>query len=391
VKGTNTSPFSALTTITADGEFNGLTLGYGYTGTVNAGGSLNINGNVSIFGGTLTADSGSNLKLGVGGNPDVLSFGEAYFEGTPTLDMDVNITTATPADKPPVPVTMNIQGPGTIDRTVTNAGNLNFVPGQSFTVTGPNIANTSWGVVEIQGEETFGGPGYYLSNIGVLEKSYDTGTATTASYFLNQGKFVLSEGTLHLTNTLPTQSQNPQAGSPVPETRFSGGTLWVDSPYLVLGGWVDGNGTLQGVLDNGDPTGRQQGAGIVHPGLLNASGQPNPDGTWGSGGQITVTGDFQQTSNGILWIDVTQSYGGSSMGHLQVNGTAFLAGEAEIVRGSQCTPGLGMGNWNFINWGNLSGDFNVISFVNNGWTTPDGKSHSFTDLREDTDYTLVVV
>jgi hypothetical protein len=385
VRGSNVSPFGAIPV----NNLTGLYLGPQWTGTVDAGGSLNVNGNVSVLGGKLVSSGGGVLKLGTAGKADVLTFGSGYPGASPDLEMNVDITNDDPGGGlPPVKVTMNVAGPGTLNDTVTNQGTLNFVNG-SFTVSGPNISNTSWGTVNIQGSETFGGANFFFANAGLVEQNGPPGTATTASSFLNQGWLQIYSGTLHLQSTLPTQSQ--LAGSFAPETQLSGGaTLWVDSPYTVLAGWVDGNGTVQGVLDNGDPTGRQAGAGNIHPGFLTNHGQANADGTVGSGGQLTVTGDFQQTSSGILWIDLTASGGGSGMGQLNVTGNASLAGQANVVRGSNCTPGVGMGNFTFVTWGGFGGTFDEVVIENNSWQTPDGQWHSFDWLKQDTDYTLLV-
>jgi hypothetical protein len=387
VWGSNPSPSGTLDSIGAGGNFfSGLHMDPTYTGNLDAGNKdLLFDGNVSILGGTLQGRNGHQIILGRSGNADVLTFGSGYPGASPDLEMNVLITTD---ENTRAAVTLNVAGPGTINATVTNDGDMTFLNG-TFTVVGPSIVNTSSGQVQIQGSETFGGPGYQLANIGVLRKTVGTGTATTGSSFLNQGEFDIWAGTMHLTNTLPTQSQ--EAGGPVPNTELrGGGTLWVDSPYTVLGGWVSGVGTIQGVLDNGDPTGLQAGAGTVHPGFLSNGGQSNPDGTVGGGGLITVTGDYQQTSSGVLWIDITQSQGGSSMGRLQVNGTAYLAGIAQIVRGSQCTPNLGAGNFAFINWGNVNGDFASVSIANNSWVDVNGAARSFKKDLQNDGYYLVV-
>jgi hypothetical protein len=198
---------------------------------------------------------------------------------------------------------------------------------------------------------------------------------------------------VHLTGVLPTQSQ--VNGGPLPLTRLSGGgVLQVDSPHTVLGGWVDGIGTIQGVLDNGDPTGLRQGAGVIHPGVLNPdfvnNGRTGPGGTVGTGGNLNVTGDFQQTSGGWLWIDAHGPDVGIGIGRLLVGGTAYLGGNAKVVRDPAFVSNLGDGPFAFVNWSNVNGDFAGVQINNNSWLDLNNNARSFAANKQNDGYYLVV-
>ena len=78
---------------------------------------------------------------------------------------------------------------------------------------------------------------------------------------------------------------------------------------------------------------------------------------------------------GVLWIDVHGP--GTGMGRLNVQGVAYLSGEAHVVRDSTYTPGPGEGNLSFLTYGAEEDSGMGVVIDNNSWTTPDGVNHSF--------------
>ncbi len=338
-----------------------------YTGTIGLGGGLTgqltITGSFVMQGGTLQGGAALNLQGSA-------TFGSMRPGANPLLmTSPVNVQSG---------VTMNIRGPGNLATTINNSGTVNF-QGSGYTVNNPSFNNN--GTVDLQGDVSFGGSSQTFNNYKVFQKSGGGGTSTVTGNLSNQAFFYLLSGTVSLVGNDLEQS-NPNS-SRFAQTELNGGALQVSSPYLVLGGWLDGVGTITGEVDNGDPTGQRAGAGYVHPGLLNAGNLP------GSGGLLNITGDYDQTPSGVLWIDV---HGPSSgMGRLNVQGVAYLQGEAHVVRDPAYKPGMGEGNLSFLTYGAEENSGLNVTFENNSWTTPDNVTHSFRAQDDDqSSWSLVV-
>jgi hypothetical protein len=249
---------------------------------------------------------------------------------------------------------MNVVGPGTLDCQITNNGTVNFLPGP-FTDVGPSFDN--YGTVNLQADDSFGGANYGFWNepYGTFKKTGGGQTSTVSSSgFYNMGFFFLNSGTVSLTGS--TLQQYEKAGSGFyPQTELNGGGLSVANPYLLLAGWPDGVGTINGQVDNGDPTGVYTGAGVVHPGLLTAAS-----------GTLNITGDYWQMSDGTLRIDANGPDTGVPL--LNVQGTTVLSGTLHVIRNTSFTPALGS-SFAFLRCRNIEQDFNSIIIDNNGWTS----------------------
>lgn len=366
--GANTSPNPKDT---IGGNQAGLVMSGAYTGTVaiiNA--TLTITGSLTLQGGELGgANNGGNLVLDTAASGGTSIFGSMQPGANPVLDTaNTSITYNSALKKNSV---LNVQGPGSLNTTLANFGSLNFqAGGQGYTVSGPNLTNKGTGTVDLQGDGvTFGsGAASQFINYGTFKKSSGGGTSTWAGgQFTNYGWFFLNSGTVNLSNSSNLQSQYPNYSQPW--TELNGGSLQVANPYLILAGWLDGVGTITGEVDNGDPSGQQAGAGYVHPGLLNNGQTP------GFGGLLNITGDYHQLPAGVLWIDVRGS--GSGIGWLNVQGVAYLAGSAHVVRDPNYSPDPAQqGPLVFLTYGAEEDAGFGADFVNNSWTV-NGVNHSF--------------
>jgi hypothetical protein len=353
--GANTSPKGTL-----DGKFAGLVMSGAYTGTVaitNA--TVTITGGLTLQGGELGgANNGGTLVLDTAASGGTSTFGSMRPGANPVLDTTETTITGSATQRS----VLNVQGPGSLNTFIANFGSLNFRSGgQGYTVNGPNLTNKPSGIVDLQGDGiTFGPALNNFINYGTFKKSAGGGTSTWSGImFTNYGWFFLNSGTVKLDAVFITQAQYPDYSQPW--TELNGGSLQVTDPYILKGGWLDGVGTITGELDNGDPNSTQGAAGIVHPGLLNNGQTP------GSGGQLNIIGNFTQTGSGTLWIDV-QGWGPSGIGYLKVQGTATLDGTLHVYRYDTDNVKPTGGYLNFLQWQNVSGDFNNIVIDNNSWT-----------------------
>lgn len=349
IQGRNTSPATLTTNL---GYFQNVTLARAYTGmfsfdrfTLTIGGNLNMTGSNK-----LVAGRWGSIAMAPGeGSTGTFTFGAPGV--IPDLESDVTIASN---------ATMNFQGPGIVNGEITNNGTVNFLYG-GFTVAGPAFDN--YGTVDLQYDDSFGADyTFYNEPNGTFKKSGGSGTSTVASAgFYNMGYFFLNSGVVSLTGGSLYQYKKP-GSSFNPQTELNGGGLQVSAPYIILGGFLDGVGTINGPVDNGDPTGTYPGAGYVHPGLLSADGLP------GFPGQLSIVGNFTQTGSGTLWIDV-QGWGfGSGIGFLNVQGTATLDGTLHVYRYDTDNVKPTDGYRNFLQWQNVSGGFNNIVIDNNSWT-----------------------
>ncbi len=139
-----------------------------------------------------------------------------------------------------------------------------------------------------------------LSGLTSLSSSGGS-TSLTAS---DQGTILLSSGAVQLTST--------------PATLASAGTIDVGTLDLGSGGTLGGTGTLEGNVVN---------AGKVTP------GSPN--------GQLTITGNYTQTSAGSLGIQLSGTQAGTQYGQLLINGSASLGGTLAVTYAQTFTPALG--------------------------------------------------
>jgi hypothetical protein len=122
-QGSNASPSDSL----PGNEYGGLVMAPQYQGTIYAGGNLLFDGDVTIEGGKLIGLANKQLQVGYAGAAAALTFGSGFPGAAPELDMPVFLRPPDPDTGNPV--TMNIQGPGKIDATVTNHGQVNVLPG----------------------------------------------------------------------------------------------------------------------------------------------------------------------------------------------------------------------------------------------------------------------
>ena len=101
-------------------------------------------------------------------------------------------------------------------------------------------------------------------------------------------------------------------------------------------GTLNGNGGVVGNVSNG---------GVVAPG--------------NSPGALTITGNYSQTSNGKLQIELGGITPGSAYDQLLVNGNVSLNGTLDVALVNSFMPSVGNA-FDILDWGTLGGTFSTL-------------------------------
>jgi len=122
---------------------------------------------------------------------------------------------------------------------------------------------------------------------------------------------------------------------------LSGGALTLHGPVSVAQGMEILAGGLLQIGTDGAVNGNVVNSGIISVGAL-AAGQT-----------LIISGDFTQTSGGILRLEL-----GIASDHVGIGGNASLAGTLEVGVEDGYTPSIGV--YTPISWGSFSGEFDAI-------------------------------
>jgi len=135
-----------------------------------------------------------------------------------------------------------------------------------------------------------------LLNEGIFKKSGGAGNSSIGIPVVNAGTMEAMSGKLRFT------ADYHQSGG---VTRLSGGSIYGHPSRLfeIEGGSVTGSGDIEAPVTNG---------GTFAPGE--------------SAGKLTITGDYTQTSDGALQIEIGGATPETEHDQLQISGTATLAG-----------------------------------------------------------------
>ena len=360
--------------------FGNITLDPAFTATVTIAQRAIMSSTVTLAGGTLQSAAGATVTIGgnliqndgtLAGTWQIGSSAQGNsFTGAMTIQLNANIQN-------PVGIVLNAA-------LTVNNGTLTWPSGDvetgaqaaltinantTFTIAGDASMTAELGVPNFLGiynsgtiRKTVGDPTKSTHFDGGIENEADTANLwVSAGWILCGSGITQTEGLIQLTGG-----------------NISGG---FDGTHL-LGGTLTGVGTIEGDVINGDPTGQQQGAGTVRPGLN------------GSGGTLNITGNFTQTWAGMLQIDVNN--GTTGLGVLNVGGTASLDGDLYIHRNPAYTPTRGTSLTCFTFTGGANGTgFASFSYDSQFavWTDPQNNNwhDQFTDQPGQNAYTLLVI
>ncbi len=345
---------SSLTTSNVRVESGKLTFNKGSSQTIPAltlsGGTLNGSDDFSItnfnwLGGTLSGSIGSSAtvssSLTMTGSSFTLETRQLINKGTGKLNSGTfylqtgsvftNDTTATFTDAQTGDHSLFTYSGNQTGLKVENKGTLNFSPaagrnGSKLGYIYPVFVNT--GTLNI--------------NSGILDFRVQDGTAATDTDLA--GIVNVAEGAiLRFSNGLNTLS-GTITGSGTAKTEVVAGILSLANPTYTVpttsltGGTLIGTGTINGNLDNA-ATLEVAGASI---------------------GKLTVTGNYTQTSNGRMNVDIGGLTAGTQFDQFVVTGLATLAGSLQIQLVNSYIPNLNDG-FQIVTQGSGSSTFTNVS------------------------------
>ncbi len=209
----------------------------------------------------------------------------------------------------------------------TNAGTVLWLRGTLRTDADTRIQNA--GLWQALGDNEINAafsPGAVFNNAGTLRKSGGPGMTTLQAgiLFTNRGLVEILSG--ELVANLPYVQT---AGSTV----LSGGNLTSTQPIDLQGGSLGGVGSVNAWVANN---------GQVNPGL--------------SPGRLTVVGDYVQTTNGVLHIELAGLDAGTNHDQLTVTGQATLAGTLDVTLAGTYRPSA-TNRYTVVNAATVTGTF----------------------------------
>lgn len=219
--------------------------------------------------------------------------------------------------------------PGNIvDRPFSNLGtttwsNGNIVVNQVFT-------NQRTGILDVQSTGSLGGKATnsFFNNRGTLKRTGIRGQSTLDIRYTNSGVTSVDTGTLAF-----TQSFDQTGGL----CRLNGGSIAARTGLNIKGGILDGIGTISG--------GVSLSGGFLKPGR--------------SPGSIIINGNYTQTANGTLELELGGTTPGTGHDQLVVNGSATLAGTLSILPYAGFTP-VHNSNFVLVEYYSLAGNFTTV-------------------------------
>ncbi len=328
-------------------------------GGLNRVNAVTINGNLNLVSAALTVTNGltlnGTLTLGAGFNAGAL-----LFRGTQTLDGNATImfqggsganalVVTTDGDTLTLGPNVNVHGStGSLGESPYWTSGINVglviegtisaeVMNQTITLTAATIDNqgllraTNGGILSLERHESAG-----------------TGISNSGMVFIDAGSNLMADGVYVQTDGA---------------TYLNGGTL--AAPLVDLqGGLLGGAGVIVGHVRN---------AALITVGF---------DGVPGS---LAIQGDYTQTADGTLAMEIGGTDPGTGYDYLSVSGTATLDGtlEVSVLDGFFAQPG---DTFTLVNFGQLQGEFATVDGLH-----PHRQEVYFDPVYDDTGFTLVAM
>ena len=321
---------STLRVTVGPGEFTpGVGISGGGTVEFDQNASMTLASNLSIGAGTTMLQTGGATFFGPGNFTGSGSY--RWSGGTINGNLSVASTIGTTISGT---ATKTITSPTSTPTALTLHGAATVQGSGEVELSGTTTLN-NLGTLTMQGGTTIGGSVCCVSpdnltNGGTLTVAAGTKTATiTNMAFSNSGTVKITAGSLFINSV----SYHQSAGS----TQLAGGSLSAAQQVSIAGGTLSGFGTI---------TGSVRSAGTVSPST--------------TGGVLTVSGTYQQTSAGVLSSVITGTSPGTKFGQLSVGGQATLAGTLKVSTGNGFTPSHGE-SFSVLLYHSRSGKFTTLS------------------------------
>jgi autotransporter-associated beta strand protein len=361
-----THQFDAVSTIEGEGDFQ---VGGGIAnleGTLKSTGThrftfgtANITGNYNSVSNRLVIQGGTANFNGTGliapSELDIGLFGNLAGSNLVTVSGPVSLTSGaqlTGSNSVIAHGSMAISGGiSLMGRTLVNMRTAvwtNDVPASFTLAEGAVLSNAPGAIFDLAFDGHFANSSGVnaILNAGLFRKIAGTGSAPVATPFINTGTVEIQSGSLDFSGGGYTQSDGA--------TQLHGGNIGVGgSPLNLLGGVLEGNGVVSGSVIS---------SGTLRPGtslIAGALRTRSPLSPSISPGQIIITGNYTQATDGILEIAV----GGTNLtdlSRLVVSNTVTLGGTLNVKFMNGFSPAANS-TLAFLSSAHVQGNFAAIN------------------------------
>jgi hypothetical protein len=249
-------------------------------------------------------------------------------------------------------------------RTVNNAGTATWTGSGALQLNGGANWNNS-GLFNAQNNASITtSSSVIFSNSGTFRKSVGTGTTTFGSgvTFTNTGQVDLQTGTLSLGAGSSSGTMSLSSGTTL---SFTGGFTLTSASTISGSGSVvfsSGTNTLGGSITASSVT-IQSGATVSGSATITSSVTNSGTiyvGGPGATGRLTINGNFTQTSQGILNMEIAGLTAATQFDQLAISGTATLAGTLNVQLLNGFIPASG-NSFAVLTFGSHSGSFETVT------------------------------
>jgi hypothetical protein len=293
------------------------------TNTFNGGGTLALNGNCIVTNAPVILNGGTVVFNGTGTvAPPSLTLSSGSLLGSMTITVSglITWTGSTTVGSAGSSLLVIANGGLTISGvaakafsggTILNNATATWSTAQIVAINNAVFSNAPSALLDLQGDgivfATFTGTPAVI-NAGTLRKSAGSGTTSINISCINFGSVEANTGTLAL-NTF-TQSSG--------QTTLNGGAYNFANTAQLLGGTLQGSGTITGSVSNN---------AVISPGS--------------SRGLISMTGNYSEGPNAHLVMELGGTTAGSGYDELSVGGKATLRGSLDVSFINGFVPGPG--------------------------------------------------
>lgn len=186
-----------------------------------------------------------------------------------------------------------------------------------------------------------------ILNGGLIRQTAAGSISTVNVPFINTGTVELRSATLNF----PKGGFTQNGGT----TTLRGGSITTTPPLRINGGILQGSGVISGSVINGGTV----RPGGLRPGTLRRLSSPE-----GPRGEIIVTGDYTQTADGVLNIEIGRAGPATGPDLLIVSNKAILGGTLNIMLTDGLYPAANS-SFSFLIASNQSGTFATINYPSN--------------------------
>ncbi len=241
--------------------------------------------------------------------------------------------------------------------TMSGSGSTNIAGGAALHIIGSGVKTLSGRTLHNAATTMWTGTGNLLIRDGGIFKNsgtFDAPSGQTISTVLggtfnNNGTFTKSAGTSTMQVNV-VFNNNGLLGVQTGTLRFTGGFTQTGGTTTLYSANLESTSAVD--IQDGALTG--SGTVIAH---VTSGGEVRPG---GSTGVLTIAGDYTQSANGILTLEIGGSATGTERDLLDITGNALLAGTLNVSLVGGFIPEVG-DTFVIVTYGDISGAFDSVN------------------------------